>query len=230
MSKDGRIWLSHTGLEGLERCPRCFWLQYRKGIRQPEGIQSRLANRFDTVLKNYASIYREVNEMPPLLEGKVEGSLQNPFQEKYFIDIDDKYGFTGRLDECLENDKGELTPLDFKTASSDPREKEILAAYQSQIDDYVFLLKETGKKVTGQGYLVYFFPELGKKLHEGFPMIVHVQKLKGDPAKTTARIANAISVLEGDVPESAPECEFCNYRKDVAKIGRQLQEKISKPS
>lgn len=66
MSKDGRIWLSHTGLETLERCPRCFWLQYKKGIRQPEGIVSRLANRFDTVLKDNL-----------IVEGVVVSSMRN---------------------------------------------------------------------------------------------------------------------------------------------------------
>ena len=82
MSKDGRIWLSHTGLENLERCPRCFWLQYKKGIHHPEGIVSRLANRFDVVLKNYFDIYRKIGEIPPLVQNKLEGKLQNPFEEK----------------------------------------------------------------------------------------------------------------------------------------------------
>ncbi len=218
MSKDKKIWLSHTGLENLERCPRCFWLQYRKGIRQPEGIVSRLANRFDTVLKNYFNIYRPLGELPPMVDGKLEGKLQDPFQEKHFVDIDDKYGFLGRLDECLENENGELIPLDFKTASSDPREKEVLPAYQAQIDAYVFLLKEKNKKVTGDGYLVFFFPDHSKKLHTGFPMIIHIVKLKGDPGRTAERIAKAISTLEGEMPKPNPECEFCNYRKVVKDI------------
>jgi len=99
MAKDGKIWLSHTGLENLGRCPRCFWLSYRRGIRQPEGIVSRLANRFDTVLKNYFNMYRP--QLPPMVEGKLEGRLQDPFQEKYFVPIDVRYGFWGKLDECL---------------------------------------------------------------------------------------------------------------------------------
>lgn len=45
----GRYGVSESS---LFECLRCFWLQYKKGIRQPEGIVSRLANRFDTVLKD----------------------------------------------------------------------------------------------------------------------------------------------------------------------------------
>lgn len=213
MSRDGRIWLSHTGIEGLERCPRCFWLSYNKGIRQPEGIVSRLANRFDKVLKNYFDAYRASGELPPMIVGKIEGKLQNPFQEIYFVRIDNKYGFKGLLDECLVLDNGEHVPFDFKTASSDPREKEMLPAYQSQIDAYLFLLKQNGKKTADHGYLMYVYPDEGKMLHEGFPMIIHLQKVMGDPSKTPVKIKRAIDTLEGKIPEPNPDCPFCNYKK-----------------
>lgn len=215
MSKDGRIWLSHTGLESLDRCPRCFWLQYIKGVRQPEGIVSRLANRFDGVLKNYFNSFRETGELPPMVEGKLPGKLQNPFQEKYFVRISDKYGFFGKLDECLVNEKGELIPVDFKTSSSDPREKELLQAYVNQIDDYIFIIKKNTLKVADYGYLIFVYPEHGNKLHNGFPMIIHVVKVKGDTKKTEERIENAIGVLEGKIPNAATDCDFCKYRMAV---------------
>ena len=211
MSKDGRTWLSHTSLEVLERCPRCFWLQVNKGIRQPEGIVSRLANRFDAVLKNYFDKYRNLNILPPMVEGKLLGKLQNPFQEKYFVRINEKFGFYGKLDECLVDDSGKLTPVDFKTSSSDPRNKEILSAYQSQIDDYVFLITRNEKNATGEGFLVYFYPDLSEELHDGFPMIIHIQKLKGDPKKTSKRIENAINVLGKTIPKAKEDCVFCKY-------------------
>ncbi|MBI3984527.1 MAG: PD-(D/E)XK nuclease family protein [Candidatus Levybacteria bacterium] len=212
MSKDGRVWLSHTSLEVLQRCPRCFWLQVRKGIRQPEGIVSRLANRFDVVVKNYFDNYRIDGKFPPMVDGKLPGILQNPFVEKYFVRINEKYGFYGKLDECLVDEEKRLTPVDFKTSSSDPREKETLDAYKTQIDDYVFLISQNGKKVTGEGYLVYFYPDVSVELHNGFPMIIHIQKLLGNPDNTRKRIENAIKVLEGNgVPDSNPECVFCKY-------------------
>ena len=218
MAKDGRIWLSHTGLEGLERCPRCFWLSYRRGIRQPEGIVSRLANRFDTVLKNYFNIYRPNGELPPMVEGKLNGKLEDPFTEKYFVRIDDSYGFWGKLDECLVTEKNEYIPVDFKTSSSDPREKETLPAYQSQIDAYLFLLSQNKKKIAGFGYLVYVFPDHSKNLHKGFPMIIHVVKLAGNPGKTAKKIAGAIKVLEGEIPGSFENCNFCMWRDKVGDV------------
>lgn len=211
MSKDGRIWLSHTSLEVLERCPCCFWLQVNKGIRQPEGIVSRLANRFDGVIKNYFDKYRIQNLLPPMVDGKIPGKLQNPFVEKYFARINDKFGFFGKLDECLVDEEGKLSPVDFKTSSSDPRDKEILSAYQAQIDDYIFLQIENGKQVTGVGYLIFFFPDLGVDLHDGFPMVVHIQKLKGNPENTKRKIENAMQMLAKPIPKASVECVFCNY-------------------
>ncbi len=209
--KDGRIWLSHTGIESLERCPRCFWLLYKKGIRQPEGIVSRLANRFDHVLKNYFNAFRGTNELPPMIEGKIKGVLQNPFQEIYFVRIDQKYGFKGLLDECIVDDNGYHMPLDFKTSSSDPRERETLSAYQSQIDAYLFILKQNSKKVANHGYLMYVYPDEGKALHNGFPMVIHLKKLEGDPTRTAEKISKAINILEGEIPSPSPTCPFCQY-------------------
>lgn len=218
MSKDGRIWLSHTGIEGLERCPRCFWLQYNKGLRQPEGIVSRLANRFDGVLKNYFDSFRGSGELPPMVEGKLEGSLQNPFQESYFVRLNDKYGFVGKLDECLVNERNELIPVDFKTSSSDPREKEILSAYQNQIDDHIFCLIENQHKVAGFGYLIFVYPDHSYHLHKGFPMIIHVVKVEGDPKKTKKRIDAGIKVIEGKMPKASEDCPFCKYRAAAAEV------------
>lgn len=218
MSKDGRVWLSHTGLETLSRCQRCFWLQYKKGVRQPEGIVSRLANRFDIILKAYFDIYRSTGTIPPLVEGKIEGKLESPFQEKYWARVNDAYGFFGKLDECLINNDGEYVPVDFKTASSDPREKEILSAYKSQVDDYIYLMKENNKKVANYGYLIFVFPDHGIELHSVFPMIIHVVKVNGDPENTKKRIAEAMEILENPIPMPKPECSFCTYRTTVKQL------------
>lgn len=218
MSKDGRIWLSHTGLGTLERCLRCFWLQYNKKIRQPEGIVSRLANRFDTVLKNYFNIYRPDGGLPPLVDNHLEGELQNPFQETYFYQVNARYGFMGKLDECIINKSGELIPVDFKTSSSDPREKDILTlypSYKTQIDDYVFLMEKNGKKTAGYGFLIFIYPGDGDNLHNGFPMIIHSVKIHADPDSVLNRIEKAVKVLGGKIPKPNNDCDFCSYRKAV---------------
>lgn len=210
-----KIWLSHSGLESLERCPRCFWFQYQKRIYQPEGIVSRLANRFDGVIKKYFDVYRFQGILPPMLEGKVEGNLQNPFQEVYFHAYNEKYGFTGKLDECLVVPDGSYAPVDIKTSSSDPRGRDAFPAYQAQLDAYTFLLEANHKPTTGAGHLIYFYPDMSETLHNGFPMVVHIQTLQTDPFRTQERIAKAVGVLENSLPSPSPGCPFCIWRERV---------------
>ena len=213
-----KIWLSHSGLDVLYRCPRCFWLKYKMGISQPEEIVSRLPDRFDRVIKNYFNIFRDINELPPMIKGKVPGRLEKPFQDVYFYDINEKYGFYGRLDECLVSEEGEYIPVDFKTASSDPREKEIFPSYQNQMDEFTFLLEKNNKKTAGFAYLIYFYPAESKELHNGFPMIVHIQEVRTHPEKVEGRLREAIEILEKDIPLPAKTCSFCKWYEQLNKV------------
>lgn len=218
-AKGKKIWLSPSSLEGLARCPRCFWLQYNRGIQQPEGIVSRLANRFDSIIKKYFDLYRPLGELPPMIEGKVKGKLENPFQEVYFYHHNQYYGFMGRLDECLVFNN-QYTPVDYKTSSSDPRQKEVLEAYQTQLDSYAFLLEANKKKTSGIGHLIYFYPQENTKLHEGFKMLVYVQTLKTNPDSAFQKFLKAVAVLEGPLPRPSLGCPFCQWYEKVEKEGK----------
>lgn len=216
MSKDGRTWLSHTTLELMERCPRCFWLQLRKDIRQPEGIVSKLANRYDHIMKQYFDAYRKTGQIPPLVSADLTGTLENPFTETYFMRIDTQYGFFGKLDECLISPDGAHIPVDFKTSSTDPRERDILPAYRSQIDDYLFLLEANRKRTGGYGYLVFLYPECSESLHDAFPMAIHTVRVAGNPESTMTRINRAMEILGEPIPEAHPDCRFCLWYRDVS--------------
>ena len=212
--KKKKTWLSHSGIEGMNRCKRCFYLQYNHKIYHPEGIQSRLANRFDTVLKSYFDIYRQKGSLPPFVADTFKGQLQNPFKETYFHSFNDHYGFLGKLDECLVTD-GKYVPIDFKTSSSDPREKDILSAYQNQIDAYTFLLQHDRKEPAGYGFLIFFYPDLATEIKNGFPMINHVVRVEAHPEHVHDRIQRAVDVLQGPLPEPSADCSFCSWFQKV---------------
>ena len=212
--KKKKTWLSHSGIEGMNRCRRCFYLQYNHKIYHPEGIQSRLANRFDTVLKSYFDIFRKKGTMPPFVADTLKGQLQNPFKETYFHIVNEQYGFLGKLDECLVLD-GKYIPVDFKTSSSDPREKDILSAYQNQIDAYAFLLQHDRKEPAGYGFLIFFYPDLATEIKDGFPMVKHVVRLDAHPEHVNDRIQRAVEVLQGPLPEPNADCQFCSWFKKV---------------
>lgn len=214
--KKKKIWLSHSGIEGMNRCKRCFYLQYNNKIYHPEGIQSRLANRFDTVLKSYFDIFRKKGTLPPFVADTLKGKLQDPFKETYFYAVNEQYGFYGKLDECMVLDD-KYIPIDFKTSSSDPREKDILSAYQNQIDAYAFLLQQNKKEPAGYGFLIFFYPDLATEIKNGFPMINHIVRLDSHPDQVRDRIQKAIDILQGPLPEPNEECPFCLWFQKVKK-------------
>lgn len=213
-AKKKKTWLSHSGIEGMNRCKKCFYLQYKYKIYHPEGIQSRLANRFDTVLKSYFDLYRKKGTVPPFVADTLEGKLQNPFIETYFHTVNSNYGFLGKLDECFVLD-GKYIPVDFKTSSSDPREKDILSAYQNQIDAYAFLLQQNKKEPAGYGFLIFFFPDLAMDIKNGFPMINHIVRLEAHPEQVSDRIQKAVDILQGPLPEPNEDCSFCSWFQKV---------------
>jgi len=204
-------WLSATAIGSSKRCPRCFWLQVNCKVYQPEGIVSRLANRFDGVIKKYFDLYRGTPDLPPMVAGQIDGQLESPFQETYFVNITPKYGFMGKLDECVIRQDGKYTPVDHKTASSDPTTRELIPAYQFQLDSYAFLLEQNRKPTTGIGHLIYFYPDEGEKLHVGFPMQVTVKTLQTNPDGVRPELMKAIQILEGPLPSSSETCPFCTY-------------------
>lgn len=218
MKGEKKIWLSHTGLEILERCPRCFWLRYNERIYEPEWIVSRLPDRFDRIIKKYFDKFRKIGELPPLVKGKVEGKLLNPFQDTYFYSMNEKYGFKGTLDECLITQDNFYIPVEFKTASADPRGKEIFPAYQNQLDEYTFLLGVNGKKTADFSYLIYFYPDHSDEIHKGMPLIVEIQKVKTNTNLVKNRLLKATEILEGEMPQGNNECPFCGWYDKITKL------------
>ncbi|MFA6553824.1 MAG: PD-(D/E)XK nuclease family protein [Patescibacteria group bacterium] len=210
-------WMSPTAIENSKRCPRCFWLQYNKGLRQPEGIVSRLANRFDGVIKQYFDLYRVTGEIPPMISGQVNGKLQYPFQEAYFYHYNENYGLMGKLDECIITPQGTYTPVDHKTSSSDPNQRDMIPAYQVQLDTYALLLEKNHRKSSGIGHLIYFYPAEGKALHQGFPMEITVKTLKTNPQNALTEFLKAIKILEGKMPASSSGCPFCSWHREMKK-------------
>jgi hypothetical protein len=120
----------------------------------------------------------------------------------------------GKLDECIIHE-GKYVPVDFKTSSSDPREKDILNAYQKQIDSYTFLLQQNKKEPAGYGYLIFFYPDLATEIKHGFPMINHIVRVEAHPEQVSGRIEVAIEVLKGPLPAPSPDCQFCSWFKKV---------------
>lgn len=214
------IQLSPSTLSLYKDCPRCFWLQMKKGIYRPRGIFPSLPGGMDSVIKTYFDRFRGTREgLPPELCGKVEGklvadqALLNKWRARTgglrYADKKTRAKLIGLLDDCLV-DGSAYIPLDYKTRGWAPKE-ETSGFYEHQVDIYEWLLKENGYKTEGAAYLVYYHP---LEVREGGLVQFEItpKAMKTDPKRAKKLFEDAVALLQSDtLPGCGERCEFCPW-------------------
>jgi hypothetical protein len=226
MSED-KLKLSPTSLGLFIDCPRCFWLQMKQGIKRPEAPMSTVPNGLDLALKWYFDRYRNSQGLPPILQGKMEGSLVpdqdeiSKFRSHSFGFWEDSLdaGFYGMLDECVIEQGKLYAPLDHKTRGFPP--KETHEAYIRQVSAYALMLRRNGYPTSASAYLVYYYPlRESDSLHNGFPFAVEVRRVATEPDQIYRVFVNAVGVLRSQVcPQARKTCAYCGYIEQRGRIG-----------
>src|SRR3989338_5382367 len=135
---------SPSSLSLLKECPRCFWLQFNKGIKRPEGIFPSLPSGMDRVLKEHFDSFMEKGELPPELKDCNDDCKLFDDKEKLKVwrsnlkgiqwkDKEDDL-FKGAVDNILVKGK-KLIVLDYKTRGF-PLKEDTAEHYQDQLDIY----------------------------------------------------------------------------------------------
>ena len=203
--------LSASTLKLFKECPRCFWLHLNKKLERPRGPFPSLPSGIDRVLKGYFDTYRKQGALPPLIEGKLDGTLATSALTLGFNDARVGARLWGKLDDCVVLPDQRLAPLDHKTRASAPDDVSYTEKYyQFQMDVYTLLLERNGHRTSRTAYVVYYFPTDGA-LHDGFPFGVAVHKIPTDPDAAYAVFTAGCRCLEGPLPLSGELCEFCRW-------------------
>ena len=203
--------LSATTLKLFQECPRCFWLHVNQKIERPRGPFPSLPSGIDRVLKTYFETYRRQGALPPLIRGKLEGTLASQALTLGFTDEHTKARLWGKLDDCVILPDARLAPLDHKTRASAPADVSYTQQYyQFQMDVYTLLLERDGKRTSRTAYVVYYFPVDGS-LHDGFPFDVAVHHIATRPEAAYQVFLAACACLEAPMPSSGERCEFCRW-------------------
>ena len=217
------IYLSPSKLNLFQECPLCFWLEEVKEIHRPKGPFSSLPSGMDLLIKKYFDKYRVKEEMPPEIEGKVQGKLlqdqsllgqwRKPYKDTHpqCFDKEDKAVLFGALDECFID--GEFyIPVDYKTRGFGLKE-DSLSYYQTQLDCYTLMLEAEGYKHLSFGYLIYYIPEEVKE--QGMVKFsVEAKKLTTSPKRGREIFRRAVKLLRGAKPASHSGCKFCSWGND----------------
>lgn len=203
--------LSATTLKLFQECPRCFWLHVNKKIERPRGPFPSLPSGIDRILKVYFDQYRPQKTLPPLIRGKVDGTLASGPLTLGFNDPVTKARLWGKLDDCVVLPDQRLAPLDHKTRASAPDDVSYTQRYyQFQMDVYTLLLERNGHQTSRTAYVVYYFPTEGE-LHKGVPFGVAVHKVDTDPGHAYQVFADGCRSLAGPMPPSSEACAYCRW-------------------
>ncbi len=194
-------------------CERCFWLQVKNKVYRPRGIMAGIVMRMDSIIKAYFDKYRMKDQLPPMVDGMIQGLLPKDMPKTLKHEENDIIIIAGKPDEYIELATGEIVPFDHKTKSTAPEEAH--PANLVQMDVYSYLLRMNGYKTTNKGYLAYYYPE-NCELHEGMDMKVKIIEVETDMERVKKLLERASNILHEDLlPKPNKSCEYCLWIKNI---------------
>jgi hypothetical protein len=218
--------LSRSKIDLFNECPRCFYLDNKKGIRRPGMPSFNLNTAVDTLLKKEFDKYRAEQKPHPLMEKyKIDAvPYQHPELDQWrenFVGMqyfDEATGMTisGAIDDLWVNPKGELIVVDYKSTS---KEGEIdlndrwKDGYKRQMEVYQWILRKKGFEVADKGYFVYANGDDSKPAFDGkLEFDMTILDHEGDTSWIEGKIDQIHEALNKDeLPGSGENCEHCPY-------------------
>jgi len=212
--------LSPSSLNLFLECPRCFWLYVKKKISRPEPPASTLPRGIDGLIKKHFDKYRNLNRLPPELEGKISAKpIQQVILDKWrnwrtgLRYEEEGIGLIGGLDECFV-DKDVYIPVDYKTRGYELKD-DTVGYYQNQLNIYTLLLEKNGFKTNSFAYLIFYVLESLKDFGQA-KFDIEVAKVDTDLKNAYQVFIGAGRLLKQDLPpQKSPGCSFCSWAKQA---------------
>lgn len=227
--------ISRSKLDLFLKCPHCFYVDCRLGVKQPPGFPYNLNSAVDKLLKKEFDIHRGNKTSHPLM--KAYGLDAVPFQHEKMEEWRDALHrgisyfheptnliISGGIDDVWITPEGELLIVDYKATSKEEEvsiDADWQISYKRQMEIYQWLFRKNGFRVSKTGYFVYCNGETDRAAFDGkLEFDVQVIAYDGDDAWVEKAIFDAHKCLMSDeVPKENPlECDYCLYRKSVAEV------------
>jgi hypothetical protein len=225
----GRNWkLSRSKIDLFVECPRCFWLDNKKGIRRPSMPSFNLNSAVDDLLKKEFDIYRKKGQPHPLMTKYGIDAVPMQHSEidtwrEVFEGVQVSHepaGFiiSGAIDDLWINENNEVFVVDYKSTSKDDGvtlDDKWKDGYKRQMEVYQWLLRQKGLTVSDTGYFVYANATKDRssfdaRLNFDMTILPYV----GDIEWIEPTVMKIKEVLDSnDEPLSGPMCEHCAFEK-----------------
>lgn len=226
--------LSRTKIDNFIICKRCFYIDRKLGVGQPEGFPFNINSAVDELLKKEFDLYREKEEPHPYME-MVDRNLipykhekldewRSNFKGVQFHDESTNLILTGAVDDLwFDKDTEEVVVVDYKATSKNSEvslDADWQQGYKRQMDFYQWLLRKNNLKVSNIGYFVYCN---GDKQQPVFENNVHfkvsVLEYKGNDSWIEDTIVELKKLLDQDsVPDFTENCKHCIYLQDISSV------------
>ena len=225
--------VSRSKIDLFLQCPRCLYLDRRLGIARPPGYPFNLNNAVDTLLKKEFDIHRVKKSRHPFMEEygidaipfqheKME-EWKNPFRGIQYLHEPTNFIITGGIDDIWVNPAEELIIVDYKATSKNGEvslDAPWQITYKRQMEIYQWLFRKNGFKVSETGYFVYCNGITDKEAFDKkieFDVKLIPYKGSGDWIESVILDIHKCLMNE-NIPESANDCDYCRYRKEIAKV------------
>jgi hypothetical protein len=218
--------VSRSKIDLFIECPRCFYLDRRRGVGRPPGFPFALNSAVDHLLKKEFDIHRANNRPHPLMDtygidavpfahSELDIWREN-FKGVQCVHKPTNLLITGAVDDVWKNPHDELIVVDYKSTSKDTQvnlDADWQDGYKRQMEVYQWLLRQNGFKVSNTGYFVY---ANGKKDRQSFDgkleFDVTIIPYTGSDAWIEKTLAALKQCLVSDViPKASKTCDYCNY-------------------
>ena len=226
--------ISRSKVDLYLNCPKCFYIDARFGVKRPPGFPFNLNSAVDALLKNEFDEYRVQQKAHPYIKeiGLNAIPFQHPdldiwrsnFKGVSYLHKDTLLETFGAVDDLwIDLDTQEIIVVDYKATSKNDAvtlDADWQIGYKRQMEFYQWLLRRNGLDVASRGWFVYCNgikdkESFGNRLDFNVSLLPYL----GNDSWVEPTLYEIKSCLESDeVPESADDCDFCNYAKAFAQL------------
>ncbi len=218
--------LSRSKVDMFLKCPRCFYLDARLGIKTPSMPAFTLNSAVDCLLKKEFDIRRANGGAHPLMaaygidavparHNELEIWREN-FKGIRVFHPATNFELFGAIDDLWINPAGEYHIVDYKATST---VKEITLDdqwkrwYKIQAEFYQWLFRARGFKVNDIAYFVFANASKDREAFDGkLEFEVTIVPYEGSDRWVEPTLAKMKDCLESDMPPRPEnDCEHCQY-------------------
>jgi hypothetical protein len=237
--------LSRTKIEEFVRCPRCFVLGVKHGVKKPGGVPFTLNVAVDNQMKKEFDLYRSKGEPHPLVAAAGLDLVpfshpdidlwRNNFKGVSHKTEEGRFEIYGAVDDIWVDSKGVLYVVDYKATGRQQAVTELgtggfYDGYRRQMEVYQWLLRKNGFEVSNTGYWVYV---TATQKQDNFENTLHFESnlvsYEGNTHWIEATLDSMfVNLNEPEVAGPGDDCDVCQFFDQRANLAIDMHELVWK--